>query len=358
MGRATVDFQSFVDRLPDRGEAYTPIAILLSYGHGTERSSFTCKMLGVYPEDIWDIELRELFNVLWYPTGVVEGQPQAPDLQSMPNGMYGNIFDVLVDRPTRAKAMLDYPVVVVGGDANLAPMISTVNQYLAAGGTLVINVAACTGLPPAMLGITLTGATVVASEWIAGNFTSNSGSYPTTPYEISVGTLAPTAEVLAADGAASNANPVAIRNQVGAGAVILTLVPHMIGIDERAHPAMPWLMNGLTENLLPVEVLLAASGKRPTGEIMYQVNKAKQGYVVTLMNNFGVDKTQTGLARVDRSKYVDVLLRTVLPIKTATEYTQSPPRMLEVQQVTNATVVTTTVSLRVTVGDIQVVSLV
>lgn len=53
MGRATVDFQSFVDRLPDRGEPYTPIAILLSYGHGTERSSFSCKMLDVFPEDIF-----------------------------------------------------------------------------------------------------------------------------------------------------------------------------------------------------------------------------------------------------------------------------------------------------------------
>lgn len=34
----------------------------------------------------------------------------------------------------------------------------------------------------------------------------------------------------------------------------------------------------------------------------YQVNKAKVGWVVTLMNNFGVDKTQTGLSRVDRTK--------------------------------------------------------
>ena len=39
---------------------------------------------------------------------------------------------------------------------------------------------------------------------------------------------------------------------VGAGAVILTLVPHNVGLDERAHPVLPWLMNGLTESLVPL----------------------------------------------------------------------------------------------------------
>ena len=69
-----------------------------------------------------------------------------------------------------------------------------------------------------------------------------------------MGTLSATAEVLVADGTASNANPVVIRQPVGSGAVIVTLVPHMIGLDERAHPAMPWLMNGLTAELMPIEV--------------------------------------------------------------------------------------------------------
>jgi hypothetical protein len=208
-----------------------------------------------------------------------------------------------------------------------------------------VNVAACGGLSPATLGITLTGGTVIASEWTTGNATSNAETQLATPYEIAVGTLAPTTEVLAADGTASNANPLIIRNQVGLGAVIVTLVPHMIGIDERAHPSMPWLMNGLAEKLMHVEEVLLANGERPTGEIMYQVNKAKAGWVVTVMNNFSVDKSQTGIARVDRTNFVDVVLRTVLLVTTATEYTQS--RVLALDKVTNgAAVVTTSVSLR------------
>ena len=50
-GRATEDFQAFVDRLPDRGEPFTPVGILLSYGHGYERVNYSCKMLHVFPED-------------------------------------------------------------------------------------------------------------------------------------------------------------------------------------------------------------------------------------------------------------------------------------------------------------------
>src|SRR5207249_10218695 len=77
--------------------------------------------------------------------------------------------------------------------------------------------------------------------------------------------------------------PLIIRHDVGAGAVIVTTVPHLLGQDERAHPALPYLLNGLTAGLLPVEVRLA-SGARPRGEVMYQLNKTNEGYVVTLVS--------------------------------------------------------------------------
>jgi hypothetical protein len=58
----------------------------------------------------------------------------APDVQSMPNGMYGNIFDVLVDRPARARAILDYPIVLVAGDADLASIQPVIAEYVTSGG--------------------------------------------------------------------------------------------------------------------------------------------------------------------------------------------------------------------------------
>jgi hypothetical protein len=313
-GRATEDFQAFVDRLPDRGEPIAPVALLLSYGHGYDRVNYRCKMLNVFTEDKADLELRELFNVCWYPSGIMEGQPAAPDVQSMPGGTYGNIFDVLVDRPARAKAVTDYPVVWAAGDVDLAPLwVPALDDYVRRGGTLVVNAEAARGLPPERLGVRFTGKTTVAEEWAP----DGGEARPTTPYEVA-GVELNGAKVLAW---ATPKLPLITRHQHGEGAVILTLVPRMLGQDERAHPALPYLMNGITAGLLPVEVRLP-DGERPKGEVMYQVNRTKEGYLVALFNNHGIDKTQSGVARVDRRAFVDVVVRTALPVKSAKEVTQ------------------------------------
>src|SRR5205823_11659998 len=89
---------------------------------------------------------------------------------------------------------------------------------------------------------------------------------------------------------------------------------------ERAHPALPYLLNGLTAGLLPVEVR-RPDGSPLQGELMVQMNRTKDGYLVALVNNRGVDKTQNGVARVDRRAFADVVVRTKLPVKALTEYT-------------------------------------
>src|SRR5436309_10790189 len=168
-GRASEDFQGFVSRLPER-EPLAPVAFLLSYGHGYERVNYRCKMLNVFTEDKADLELRELFNVCWHPSGVVEGQPAAPDVQSMPNGVYGNIFDVLVDRPAKARAIFDYAVVWAAGDVSLGgPWLPILEEYLRKGGTLVVNIDAARGLPEKLLGVKLTGKQTVAEAWSPEN---------------------------------------------------------------------------------------------------------------------------------------------------------------------------------------------
>jgi hypothetical protein len=344
-GRATEDFQAFVDRLPDRGEPYTPIGVLLSAGHGYEPVNYRCKMLNVFDESAADRELRELFNVFWYPTAITEGQPAAPDVQSLPSGKYGNLFDVLVDRPAKAKAIFDYPVIWVAGDVELAsPWGDVLRDYVTKGGTLVVNIQGAGKLPANLFaGIKFTSLMTTAEEW------APQGGEPraTTPFEVL--TSEPTgAEVLAW---ASPKVPLITRHKVGAGAVILTLCPRMLGMDERAHPALPYLMNGLTQNLIPVEVRLA-SGKEVNGEVLYQVNKTKDGWLVALVNNRGLDKTQHGVARVDRRAFVDVVVRTKLSVTSAKEYTE--PRDVPVEKAASGS----EVRVRVHPGDVQVIGLV
>jgi hypothetical protein len=343
-GRATEEFQAFTSRLPDRGEPYAPVALLLSYGHGYERVNNECKMLRFFREDRNDLELRELFNVCWHPTALTEGQPAAPDVQSMPSGVYGNIFDVLVDRPARREAIYTYPVVWAAGDVDLGgPWQATLEEYLRRGGTLVINIEAAKHLPAKLLGVKRPGKATTAEEWAP----EGGEARPAVPYDVAAVELSG-AKVLAW---AAPKVPLVTRNEVGAGAVILTLAPQMLGQDERAHPAMPWLMNGITAGLLPVEVR-RADGSRLDGEVMYQVNRTKDGWLVMLVNNRGVDKTQNGVARVDRRAYVDVVVRTALPVKSAREWTE--PRDLTPTKGKDAT----EVRLRVHPGDVQVVGLV
>jgi len=207
----------------------------------------------------------------------------------------------------------------------------------------VVNVANFSDIPTSLLGIKSFGKVMEAEEW------SPDGKkvLATTPYEVIPVELAG-ADVLAW---AKPKVPLITRHQVGAGAVILTLVPHLMGQDERAHPALPYLLNGLTADLLPVEVL-RANGAPLKGEVMYQVNKTKDGYLVTLINTQGIDKTQNGIARVDHKAYADVVLRTSWKVASAKEYTL----MRDLKTVSGGN--GAEVQLRIHPGDVQVVYLV
>jgi hypothetical protein len=216
-------------------------------------------------------------------------------------------------------------------------------DYVRRGGTLVVNVEAARGLPAERLGVRLTGKTAAAAEWAP----DGGEARPATPYEVA-GVELIGAKVLAW---ATPKVPLITRHQFGEGAVILTLVPRMLGQDERAHPALPYLMNGLTAGLMPVEVRLPG-GERPRGEVMYQVNRTRDGYLVALFNNRGIDKTQSGVARVDRRAFADVVVRTALPVKSAKEVTQ--PRDLAPALGKDGT----EFRVRVHPGDVQVVYLV
>jgi hypothetical protein len=341
-GRGTDDFMAFVSRLPDRGEPVTPVAFLLNYAHGYEPVNYACKMLHHFPQSAADRELRELFNVAWYPAAVAEGKPAAPDVQSMPSGVYGNIFDVLVDRPAKARAVFSYPVVWAAGDVDLSgAWPGLLREYAEKGGTLVLNVEAARKLPAKLTGLEPTGKTAIAESWQPEGGKEQSA----VPFELAL-VRSKGAKVLARAGK----EPLVTRHAVGKGAVIVTLVPRLLGQDERAHPVTPWLLNGLTDRLLPVEVV-RRDGTPLRGEVMYQVNRTRDGYLVLLMNNRGVDKTPNGVARVDRRRFADVMIRTRLAVSAAREHTG--PRDLAVKKGDRGA----EVAVRVQPGDVQVVGL-
>jgi hypothetical protein len=219
---------------------------------------------------------------------------------------------------------------------------AVLDQYVQKGGTLVVNVEAAAPLPAKLLGLRPTGKKLVAEEWRPDGGQARAA----VPFEVAQVELQG-ARVLAW---ANPTTPLLSRHAVGAGAVVVSLVPRMLGQDERAHPALMYLLNGLTDGLMPVEVG-RADGSALRGEVMYQVNKTRDGYLVLLVNNRGVDKTPNGVARVDRRAWSDVVLRARFAVKVAREYTE--PRDLTVTAGKGGA----EVRVRVHPGDVQVVCL-
>lgn len=321
------------------------MAFLLNFAHGYDPISNACKAFELFTESPADRELRELFNVAWHPAEVQNSMPINPELQSMPGGTYGNIFDILIDKPERSRILFSYPVVWAAGDVELGgKMLPVLGDYVKNGGTLVVNVNAAKGkLPASLLGVTFTDTRQTFSEWTPNGKTA----LACPPYEVEIVRPAKATKVLAY---AAPGIPLITRTAIGNGAVILTLAPGMQGLDERAHPALPYLMNGITKDLLPIAVQLT-DGSRPENVLMYQVNRTKNGWLVMLMNNQGVDKTQNGIARVDSRQYIDVVLRTGLTLKSAQEFTT--PKTLTVEKDGQQHII----RLRVEAGDVQVVGL-
>ena len=90
--------------------------------------------------------------------------------------------------------------------------------------------------------------------------------------------------------------------------------------------------------------LLATPLGEMTGLPVVRLNTAR---LVALYNHRGLDKTQTGIARVDRKAFVDVELRTTLPVVSAKEWTG--PNDLTMQKSGPQS----TIRVRVHPGDVQ-----
>jgi hypothetical protein len=78
---------------------------------------------------------------------------------------------------------------------------------------------------------------------------------------------------------------------------VFAALPDLLGIDERVTPFAAHMLAHIFADATPV---------RMRGDVEYLINRTENGWVVTLLNNNGVYKTQQGMAQVDRNAYVDV----------------------------------------------------
>jgi len=94
---------------------------------------------------------------------------------------------------------------------------------------------------------------------------------------------------------APNGDPLVTVNRVGRGSVIFVALPDLLGEDERITPFAAHLLAHLFADATPVKV---------SGDVEYLLNRNNDGWLVTLINNNGVNKPQQGMAQVDRKQVV------------------------------------------------------
>jgi hypothetical protein len=261
-----------------------------------------------------------LFGVAYYPGLVVEGEPAIADRQPFVSGVFGDIFDVLTAADARGSkskisALLpSYRAVVVGGRVEWSDeWIRRLNEYARNGGTLVINAAQIKRLPEQLLGVRLTNETGEAHNALClapGEDAQDLKGQIFRYEKLELKGATPLITTL-------SDQPLVTVNNVGKGNVIFVAVPDLLAEDERMSPFAAHLLAHVFSNAVPVKV---------TGDVEYLINRSANGWIVTMLNNNGVFKTQQGMAHVDRSAYVDVSVSlNGQQIQTATEWTTDTP---------------------------------
>ncbi len=317
LGRITDEFVRFVEKQPERGTPYTPIAFLLDPAHGFEINDYPHWPFEVSQIDRGDRALRELFGAAYYPGLVVEGEPAIADRQPFVSGVFGDIFDVLTavdvqgSRSKMQTLLPSYRAVVIGGRIDWsAEWIRRINDYVRNGGTLVLNAAQIKKLPEDLLGVRLLNDTGEAhnARCLSPNEEPQDLKGQVFRYEkVELKGAAPLITV-------PTGNPLVTVNKVGKGSVIFVAVPDLLGEDERIVPLAAHLLAHVFAEVTPVKV---------TGDVEYLINRTANGWVVTLLNNNGVFKPQQGMAQVDRSAYVPVTISG--QIQSATEWISGAP---------------------------------
>lgn len=299
----------------DRGTPVTPVAFLVDYAHGWEPTSnwpgtwsHHAIPLDKTPGDTDHLKMmQEYVFSAYYPIIPRSQRPLTATSETFVPSVLGDIYDVIYAYPDAKKwTTIDtYPVVIVTGDIPITQAEGErLVKYVENGGTLVVTQGQFSGPGAAALKLPATGAVAEATGFIW----LDSQSAPSQRYRfkpITAGGEGSRVLAKTEDGKA-----ICTAFDRGKGRLIYFSVPMGLGIDRSVHPVFPRLLAHLSRSLMPVEV---------AGDVEWSVNQTEKGYMVTLLNPYGQDKTQQGIQPTDYRENRTVTIRTVKPVKSAVD---------------------------------------
>ena len=271
-GKAYVELYDFVQKHPDRGVPYTPVALLVNYDRGSNRAGG--RAFWRFPYTHADSMLDAFYAcILDWPYDPQIGFPSKKGLEYVfAHNPYGDIFDAITpdfpDQTSFRKALPAYKVAVLLGEYPENPaMAEILTDFVRNGGTLLINVRHLNkSFPAEFSGLVPTGETLSC-----GGFTVEKAELKN-------------ASVLEKD---KDGNPILTLSRFGKGRVLTTLQHYMTdysreeGIIRRKLPLIDKLLREFSEETLPVKV---------EGDIQYGINRNKTGWRLYLINNKGIAK--------------------------------------------------------------------
>ena len=281
-GKAVVEVAEFARNDKDRGTVYTPIALLLDFGHGWDNHEARKIWFGMFKPTPAD---RNIDAWMYGIFGSSE-LPQEGYGCNMSQTGFSGLVDILTLNPPKGAPgnLKDYPAAIIAGDIKWNDnALQAVKKYAAEGGTLVINTEQLhKTFGPNFTGVEFTGKT--AKNTTAVSIDGKKLAENKIPYEYHLVKLRGAKVLLkTADGA-----PLATVFNYGKGKVILTLQKYLVEDPKTAGQkkglsTVHYLLSLLRHEYLPFQVI----GTSPAEMVVSRLNN---GWRVSLLNNRGVYK--------------------------------------------------------------------
>jgi len=270
------------DLCPDRGEPYNPVAVLLEQEHGFEPRPHTnfrhTGAWGFMPKLGPECEIEKFWFTAFPghsspPDETIPEDAPAPAREHLilTESAFGDCFDVLTTEAS-ATAMAHYPrLMTLGGIKVDATLLTRLEDYVKAGGELVVNANHLRGTrrEKALFGVKF-------GKWERVN-------EPTTGFPIEVREVAPTHATVLRE--AAGGRPLITVNAVERGKAYLVTARHgLAGIQyndwAQWMPDVSEFLRDWIEPVWPVRVT-TTNGRPP--QVM--LNKRDDGWLVTIGNH-------------------------------------------------------------------------
>ena len=281
-GKAVVETAEFARNDKDRGDVYTPIALLMDFCHGWDNHESRKVWYGMFKPTLADRNT----DAWMYSIFGSSVSPQEGYGCNMSQTGFSGLVDILtLNPPSGAPAILkDYPAAILAGGINWNNnAVQAVKKYVENGGILVIN---SEQLPKALdskfTGVEFTGKTAKHTAAVTADGQKLADSK--IPYEYHFVKLRGAKTLLKTPAG----HPLATVFNVGKGKVILTLQKYLVedpatAGQKKGLPTVHYLLSLLRHELLPFQV----TGNSPAEMV---VSRLKNGWRVSLLNNRGVYK--------------------------------------------------------------------